>query len=176
MKQNIFNLLIIASVIAGSVLVTSCDEGYTINTKEMIQDEQDLMKEYLLTVEDTLAADGDSINRLETDGYLFFELLEGTSDSVEVGKKVGFRYVYYEITRDSVGVPFIYPYSSNYHSENPRTYTVGEVNPSDGLFSGIDLAIRHMTYGSKARVFVSSSLWTQDYTPRIIDLEVTYVE
>jgi hypothetical protein len=176
MKRNIFNLLIILSVIAGSVFVTSCDEGYRINTKKMIQDEQDLMQDYLLTVEDTLAANGDSINRMESEGYLFFELQEGTGDPVEVGKKVAFRFVYYEIVRDSTGVSFIYPYSSNYHSEYPRSYTVGDVNPSNGLYSGIDLAISHMTYGSKARVFVSSSLWTQDYTPRVIDLEVTYVE
>jgi hypothetical protein len=176
MKRNILNLLVLVSVVAGSVFVTSCDEGYTINTKEMIQDEQDLMNEYLFSVDDTLAANGDSINRLATDGYVFFELQEGNGDTVVVGKNVAFRYVYYEIARDSTGVPFIYPYSSNYHSEYPRTYKVGEVDAYNGLYTGIDLAIRNMTYGSKARVFVSSSLWTQDYKPRVIDLEVTYVE
>ncbi len=176
MKRNIFNLLFLVSVIAGSIFMNACDDGYRINTKKMIQDEQELMNDYLNSVKDTLAANGDSIDRLDSLGYVFFELNKGTEDSVQLGKKVGFRYVYYEITRDSTGVPFIYPYSSNYHSEYPKTYTAGEVNVYDGLYSGIDLALRNMSRGSKARVFVSSSLWNQDYTPRVIDLEVTYVE
>lgn len=189
MKRNILNLLFLVSVIAGSIFMNACDEGYRINTKKMIQDEQELMNDYLsrvvdpatsATVKDTLAANGDSIDRLDSLGYVFFELNKGTEDSVKSGKKVGFRYVYYEITRDSTGVPFIFPYSSNYHNEEPKTYSVsynvGEGNVYNGIYSGIDLALRHMAYGSKARVFVSSSLWNQDYTPRVIDLEVTYVE
>jgi hypothetical protein len=175
MKRNVFNLLIFVSVIAGSVFVTSCDEPYTINTKKMIQDEQDLMNEYLLIVEDTLAAYGDSINRLDSLGYVFFELEEGTGEPIMDGEKVAFRYMYFEIARDSAGVPGIYPYLSNYEEQYPRSYTKGEVDPRSGLYSGIDLAIGHMSFGSKARVFVSSSLWDQRYTPRVIDLEVTYV-
>ncbi len=184
MKNITFNLLLIASVFIGSIVLKSCDEPYTINTKKMISDEQELMTDYLnlevdssLTVEDTLAAIGDTINKLEDDGYLYFELEEGSSgDSVRIGKDVGYRYTYFEIVRDTTGVPFIYPYESNMGSEYPVTYKVGNPDPRNGIFSGIDLAIRHMNYGTKARVFVSSSLWRNDYTPRIVDLEVTYVE
>ena len=176
MKRNIFNLLFLVSVIAGSIFMNACDDGYRINTKKMIQDEQKLMNDYLNSVKDTLAANGDSIDRLDSMGYVFFELTPGNGDSVKVGKNVGFRFVYYEIARDSTGVPNIYFNNSNYHDEYPKTYTVGEVSPYDGIYSGIDLALRQMAYGSKARVFVSSSLWNQDYTPRVIDLEVTYVE
>jgi hypothetical protein len=45
-----------------------------------------------------------------------------------------------------------------------------------GTYPGIDIAMRNMAYGTKARIFVLSSLCSNDYTPRVVDLEVTYVE
>lgn len=176
MRNIALKLVLITSVIVGSIFMNACDEGYTINTKKMIQDEQDLMDEYLKQVEDTLAEMGDTINKMEEQGYLFFELEEGTGDSVEIGKKVGYRYVYYQIARDSTDVATLYAYESNYRSEKPVTYTVGAPNAYDGIYEGIDLAIRNMKMGAKARVFITSSLWNNDYNPRAVDIEITYLE
>ncbi|WP_291856716.1 hypothetical protein [Marinilabilia sp.] len=177
MKRNVQNLLIFVSIIAGSVFMNACDEGYRINTKKMIQDEQDLLKEYLEIVEDTLAKQGTHFNYLDSLGYAFFELREGTGDSVTVGKKVGLRYVYYQIGRDSTDTPGIYFDRTNYENPEPLVYTVGDVDVYNGIFTGLDLAVQHMTYNSKAWVFISSSLWTrQDFTPRVLELELTYIE
>ncbi|MGM0375861.1 MAG: hypothetical protein ACQEQ0_03735 [Bacteroidota bacterium] len=49
-------------------------------------------------------------------------------------------------------------------------------NAYEGIYNGIDLGIRFMNFGSKARMIVSSSLWSNDYTPRVVDIEVTYIE
>jgi hypothetical protein len=177
MKRNVQNLLIIVSIIAGSVFMNACDEGYTINTKKMIQDEQDLLNEYLEIVEDTLSQLGAHFNYLDSMGYAFFELREGTGDSATVGKKVGLRYTYYQIGRDSTDTPGIYFSATNNDDPKPLVYTVGDIDVYSGIFSGLDLAVRHMTYNSKAWVFISSSLWTrQDFTPRVLELELTYLE
>jgi hypothetical protein len=89
---------------------------------------------------------------------------------------VAFRYNYYQIVRDSVGDPFLYGYASNYESPNPVKYMVGSVNSHPEVYRGIDLGIRYMKYGTRARILISSSLWNNDYKPRVAEIEVTYVE
>lgn len=176
MKKFFVNILLIVSVLLGSVMINACDDGYRIDTKKLIREEQELMEEYFNDEKDSLAQLGDSIDELKENGFAFFETQKGTEDSVRIGKKVGFRYVYYEIVRDSLGNAFLYPYDSNYRSPSPMIYTVGNTNIYNGIYTGLDIALQNMAYGSKARAFISSSLWTNDYTPRVIDLEVTYVE
>ncbi|PRY98308.1 hypothetical protein [Marinilabilia salmonicolor] len=178
MKRNVLNLLILISLIAGSVLMNACDEGYRINTKEMIREEQELMDEYLdIFVNDTVVETGRTLNYLDSLGYVFFETREGTDDTVKVGKKVGIRYVYYVIARDSTDTPGLYIDQSNYERPEPLVFTAGETDVYSGVFSGLNYAVTNMTYGSKAWVFISSSLWSrQDYTPRVLELEVTYLE
>lgn len=178
MKRIVLNLLILISLIAGSVLINACDEGYRINTKEMIQEEQELLDEYMeIFVNDTIVETGRSFNYLDSLGYAFFESREGTTDTVKFGKKVGLRYVYYVIARDSTDTPGLYIDQSNYESPDPLVYTVGNIDVYNGVFSGLDMAVKHMTYESKAWVFISSSLWSrQDFTPRVLELEVTYLE
>ncbi|WP_016778167.1 hypothetical protein [Anaerophaga thermohalophila] len=178
MKRISFKHTLIVLIIIVTASFNACDDGYRINTKEMIREEQDLMADYLDIVHDTLK--DVSYNVIDTAGdnsFLYFELKQGTGDSVKVGKEVGFRYMYFEIARDTTGVPFIYPYASNYESDSPFTYVVGNTNMyQGGTYPGIDIAMRNMAYGTKARIFVLSSLWSNDYTPRVVDLEVTYVE
>jgi hypothetical protein len=177
MRNIALNLLLIATVFLTTLFFSACDEGYTINTKEMIREEQELMADYLKTVKDTLTDYSVSvIDSMDEQGYVFFELEEGTGDSVQIGKQVGFRYTYYQIARDSSGVAFMYPYQSNRNSAFPTTYTAGTTNAYNGLYSGLDLAVRFMKFGTKGRVFLSSSLWNNDYTPRAVDIEITYLE
>jgi len=172
------NLLLIAAIFLGSLFFNSCDEGYRINTQEMMDEEQQLIDDYLEIVKDTLDESTVSmIDSMEERGYVFFEQEEGDEDfPVEAGKEVGFRYTYYEIVRDSADNVFLYPYESNRGAENPTMYTVGAPSAYQGIYNGIDVGVRLMNYGSKARMVVSSSLWSNDYTPRVVDLEVTYIE
>ncbi len=178
MKNIALNLLLIASIFLGTILFNACDEGYRINTKENIREEQELMDDYLYLVKDSLDTISTRVvDSLENQGYLFYELEEGVGDTARVGKEAAFRYVYYEIARDSTGTPVLYRTNSNYSSESPAIYTVGEPVPSAGIFSGVDEAIQNMTYDSKALVFISSSLWlTRDFIPRVIEIELTYLE
>ncbi|PWD98325.1 hypothetical protein [Marinilabilia rubra] len=178
MKNISINILLILAVLAGSVMINACDEGYRINTKELLQEEQALMEEYFNEEKDSLAQLGDSIDDLRTNGFAFFETQEGTGDSVKVGKKVGFRCIYYEIVRDSLGVPFLFESYNNYGDPSPKIYIAGNPDIYNNIYPGVDEAIKNMTYGSKARAFISSRLWTgnYDYTPWVVDLEVTYLE
>ena len=184
MKNIAIKLLIIASVFGGTLVFNACDEGYRINTKKMIQDEQDLMEDYLqkevndsMTVKDTLTEISSRVvDSMESEGFLFFELRKGSTDTVRIGKEVGYRFNLFEIARDSAGTPEIYFGGSNFGSDSPLIYTAGNPDVRRGVYAGIDQATRLMSRGSKARVFVSSSLWTNDYRPRVIDIEVTYVE
>lgn len=172
------NLLLIAAIFLGSLFFQSCDEGYRINTQKMREEEQQLIDSYLDIVQDTLEESSVTmLDSMEERGYVFFLLEEGEEDyPVEAGKEVGYRYTYYEIVRDTTGQARIYPTHSNRGAEKPTIYTVGAPSPYDGIYNGIDLGIRFMNFGSKARMIVSSSLWGNDYTPRVVDLEVTYIE
>ncbi|MGM0532635.1 MAG: hypothetical protein ACQER7_14905 [Bacteroidota bacterium] len=172
------NLLLIAAIFLGSLLFKSCDEGYRINTQEMMDEEQQLIDDYLDIVKDTLQESSVTmLDSMEERGFIFFELEEGEEDyPVEAGKEVGYRYTYYEIVRDSADNTMLYPYQSNRGEEKPTIYTVGAPNAYEGIYNGIDLGIRFMNFGSKARMIVSSSLWSNDYTPRVVDIEVTYIE
>lgn len=173
----VFRLLLIAAIFIGTLLTNGCDEGYRINTQEMMAEEQELIEDYLDIVKDTLEdASVMTIDSMEEKGYVFFELEKGEGDSVEVGKEIGYRYTFYEIVRDSSDNAVLYPYQSNRGSENPVVYTVGAPSIYEGVYPGIDLGLRFMHYGSRARMIVSSSLWGNDYTPRVVDLEVTYLE
>ncbi|MFO8000309.1 MAG: hypothetical protein R6U46_03630 [Marinilabilia sp.] len=177
MRNIVLNLLLIGTIFLGSLFFNACDEGYRINTKEMIREEQELIEDYLAENEDSLTQVSVSVkDSMESQGYVFFEMKRGEGDSVTVGKEVGFRYTYYEIVRDSTGKAVLYPYQGNEGSENPASYIVGAPNPRDGIFEGIDLGMRSMKLGSKARMVISSSLWNNDYTPRVADIEVTYLE
>ncbi|MFW6043232.1 MAG: hypothetical protein ACOC1E_01165 [Marinilabiliaceae bacterium] len=172
------NLLLVAAIFLGSLFFKSCDEGYRINTQEMMDEEQQLIEDYLEIAQDTLEDSSVSvIDSMEERGYMFFELEEGDKDlPVEAGKEVGFRYTYYEIVRDTADNAALYPYQSNRGEDDPTIYTVGAPSAYEGVYEGIDVGIRHMNFGSKARMIVSSSLWGNDYTPRVVDLEVTYIE
>ncbi len=172
------NLLLIAAIFLGSLLFPSCDDGYRINTQEMMEEEQTLISDYLDIVQDTLKESSVSMrDSMENLGYVFFLLEKGEEDfPVEAGKEVGYRYTYYEIVRDTTGQARIYPTHSNRGAENPTIYTVGAPNPYNNIYNGIDLGIRFMNFGSKARMVVSSSLWRNDFTPHVVDLEVTYIE
>ena len=178
MRKVTLNILLIGAVITGSILVNACSKGYRINTKKMIQDEKTLMEDFVLEQDDSISGIKDSImSVLEQDGMVYFETQEGTGDSVKSGKQVGFRYTYYKVVRDTLGVPFLYPWESNYSSESPRIYTVGNTNVyNGGVYQGWDMALQRMAYGTKARAYIFSSLWSNDYVPKVIDLEVTYVE
>ncbi|SFE91067.1 hypothetical protein [Thermophagus xiamenensis] len=178
MKNIILTFLIAAIMILSSVFLNSCDEGYTINTKELLREEQVLMNIYYDLVADTLKdVSFHVVDTAEDKTFVYFELEQGTDDSVQVGKLAGFRYVFYEILEDTVGSAFLYPYSSNYHSDEPFVYTVGNTSIyQGGTYPGIDLALRNMALGTRARVFIGSALWTNDFVPRVVDLEVTYVE
>ena len=178
MKRISLKHTLIVLIIIVTASFNACDDGYRINTKEMIREEEQLMADYLDIVHDTLKnVSYNVIDTAEDNSFLYFELKQGAGDSVQVGKAVGFRYMYFEIVRDTAGIPFIYPYASNYESDSPFTYVVGNTNTyQGGIYPGIDIAIRNMAYGTKARVFLRSSLWNNDYTPRVADLEVTYVE
>jgi hypothetical protein len=177
MKRISFKHSLIVLIIIVTASFNACDDGYRINTKELIREEQELMTDYLDIVYDTLKAISyNVIDTAEDNSFLYFELKQGTGDSVQVGKEVGFRYMYFEIARDTAGTPFIYPYASNYDYD-PFVYTVGNTNLyQNGTYPGIDIAVRNMAYGTMARIFVLSSLWNNDYTPRVVDLEITYVE
>jgi len=178
------NLLLIAAIFTGSLFFKSCDDGYRINTKEMRNEEKQLIEDYRNVVEDTLKKSSVSvIDSMEERGYIFFKLEKGEEDyPVEVGKEVGFRYTYYQIVRDSAENAVLVPYQSNSASEiskgteDPKIYTVGTHNRHRDIYSGIDIGIRFMHLHSKARMIVSSSLWGNDYTPRVVDIEVTYIE
>lgn len=181
MKRISLKHTLIVLIIIVTASFNACDDGYRINTKEMIREEQELMDDYLKIVYDTLKdVSYNVIDTAEDKSFLYFELKQGTGDSVQVGKEVGFRYMYFEIARDTTGTPLIYSYASNYESDRPFTYIVGNTSmyqdPNQGVtYPGVDIAIRNMAYGTKARVFLRSSLWNNDYTPRVVDLEVTYV-
>lgn len=158
--------------------MNSCNDGYSIDTKKLTKEEKELMADCLKEgARDSLEQISDTtIDKLEEAGYIFFERKKGTGDSIKVGKAVGFRYKYYAIARDSTGMPFIYQYGNNYSVENPTIYTFGTTDVYNGIYSGLNYAIGHMTYGSEATVFILSSIWNSDYNPRVIDLKVTYVE
>ncbi|MGM0377341.1 MAG: hypothetical protein ACQEQ0_11225, partial [Bacteroidota bacterium] len=108
------NLLLIAAIFLGSLLFKSCDEGYRINTQEMMDEEQQLIDDYLDIVKDTLQESSVTmLDSMEERGFIFFELEEGEEDyPVEAGKEVGYRYTYYEIVRDSADNTMLYPYQS----------------------------------------------------------------
>ncbi|MGQ1889770.1 hypothetical protein ACT29H_04950 [Thermophagus sp. OGC60D27] len=178
MKNITLKLLLTGFIIMALIVIPACDDGYTINTKKMLAEEKALMEDYYFDVVDTLKeVSYNIVDTADDKTFVYFELRQGSGDSVKVGKVVGFRYVYYEIASDTTNTPFIYPYASNYHSDDPYIYTVGNTNTyQGGIYPGIDLALRNMAYGTKARVFIGSSLWTNDFVPRVVDLEVTYIE
>ena len=178
MKNITSKFLLVGFIIATFFSINACDDGYTINTKKLLLEEQELMMDYYDLVSDTLkAVSYNVVDTADDKTFVYFELRQGTGDSVEVGDVVGFRYVFYEIVRDTTDTAFIYPYSSNYHSDEAFVYTVGNTSTyQGGTYPGVDLALRNMAYGTKARVFIGSSLWNNDFTPRVVDLEVTYME
>ncbi len=47
MKNIAVNLFLIVFVFLGVTFFSACDDGYTINTKEMIKEEEDLIDDYL---------------------------------------------------------------------------------------------------------------------------------
>jgi hypothetical protein len=180
MKNIILKALFVFSVLSGSVLMNSCDDGYkSIDTKKLAREEKELMEDYLKNgARDSLKEISDTvIDKLEDLGYLFFGRKKGTGDSIKVGMTVGFRYKFNLISRDSTGIPFSFPYGDNYSEEKPKIYTFGTTDVYSGIYPGLNYAIGHMTYGSEATIVVLSDTWTiRDYVPSVIDLKVTYVE
>lgn len=158
-------------------MFNACDEGYRINTKKLIREEQELMEDFVLD-QDSLKDIQDSIlDVLEQDGLVYFETSPGTGDSVMPSQKIAFRYTFYEVVRDSLGNPFLWPQGSNMSSESPYTYVTGNTNYyNNGVYPGWDMVLQKMALGTKARAYIFSSLWDNQYTPRVIDFEVTYVE
>lgn len=159
---------------------SACEDNvYRINSKKLLQEEQDLLSEYLELHEDSLAeaAVGIIDKRLES-GLILFRMEEGTGDSVTIGKQVGFRFTLYRLARDTMEVPALFLSGSNLGDLEPVIYQAGSVTPLSGG-GGLDEGIRFMRWGEKAKMILPSTIWNgsrNDFATRVIDVEVTYLE
>lgn len=168
-------LFMFVALIAGIFFIASCDEGYRINTQKMMREEQELLEEYLKEHGDSLKEVAIDTTNLPS-GLIFFKMKEGTGDTVQVGKRVAYRYSLYRLLRDSLNVPTLYLAGSNEESVEPAEYVAGAVDPRRSVYGGMDEGIRRMRRGEKAKLIIPSPLWSSDFVTRVMDVEVTYVE
>ncbi|TAJ08673.1 hypothetical protein DMA11_20975 [Marinilabiliaceae bacterium JC017] len=160
------------------VLSVGCEKNNRKSPKQLLAEEMALLDEFYAKSDSFKVwvdrADGDTIDNRETSGLMYFQLEEGTGDTVQVGKMVGYRFQMYYLARDSAGAPTLWDRGNNYGQASPIEYMAGQPNPRNGIYTGLDQGIRYMKRFGKSRLIIPSPIGGGDYWTRIYEVEVTY--
>lgn len=167
---------VVALLLMGGGFV-SCDDPYanSVDYAELEAGEKELRELFYNSVKDTIAA-VETIDRMETEGWVAFIMEEGSDDPIQVGRRVSFRYNYSTVFRnvedgDTTAVAVVQ--YSNYNKPELVEYTVGALsNTQSEVFQGVDLAMRHMNLYGKAYIIMAHSLAQDDYYPWVAEIEV----
>lgn len=163
------------------VLGVGCDDPYAnrVDYSKLQEEEAELRMDYLNDVLDSLMEiSTDTIDKMEEEGWVSFEIEKGSTDTVEIGKRVSYKYTYYYVFRDEESdEPRRQAGFSNIGSETLTTYTVGSIGQQDTeVLQGVDLAIRHMCLYGKSFVLMSHSLARNDYMPIVAEIEIVSMD
>ncbi len=183
---------LIFSLLTGLVLFASCKKDDIKSPSELYAEEMAILEKFKKTDtykswfdEAELVADSsDATGRYQ--GLVYFQLKKGylvtyegdtvKGDTVLLGKRVGIKYDLYYIM-DSVGAeePFLVKVASNMNSGDPVTYTVGSPDPTQGIYTGVDLGVRFMNAYGESRMLFPSTLGGNDYVSRVVEVKITYM-
>ncbi len=157
-----------------------CNDPYgnRIDYTKLQQEEAELRKDFFKDVLDSLMEiSTDTIDKMEEEGWVSFEIEKGSTDSILVGKRVAFKYTYYYVLRDESGDTRRMARFTNVGTETLATYTVGSVGQQDTeVIPGVDLAIRHMSLYGKSYILMSHSLAFNDYYPVVAEVEIVSID
>ncbi|GAO28824.1 hypothetical protein [Geofilum rubicundum] len=169
-----------AAIIMSLSVATGCDDPYAnqVDYGKLEKEEADLRLAFFDLVKDSLLElSTDSVDKLDEEGWVSFEIEKGSSDSVMAGKRVAFKYTYYYVFRDDEGVPVLSPKNTNIGTGTLATYTVGSMGQQDSeVLPGVDLAIRHMCLYGKSYILMTHSLAFNDYYPVVAEIEVVAMD
>ncbi|WP_146697742.1 hypothetical protein [Geofilum rhodophaeum] len=167
---------VVALLLMGGGFI-ACDDPYanSVDYAKLEAGETELREMFYNSVKDTIPA-VETIDRMETEGWVAFIMEKGSDDPIQVGRRVSFRYTYSTVFRDvedgyTTAVAIVQ--YSNYNSPELVEYTVGALsNTQSEVFQGVDLAMRHMNLYGKAYIIMVHSLAQNDYYPWVAEIEV----
>jgi len=197
-KMNIKKIIkpLILSLFIGLMFLASCKKEDIKSPSELYAEEMAILEKFKETDtyknwfdEAELALDSsDAEGRYH--GLVYFQLKKGylkfydennqldsvMGDTVLLGKSVGIRYNMYYIM-DSVGAeePYLVKVGSNMTKGDPINYRVGNPDPSQGIYQGIDLGVRFMNAYGESRILFPSNLGGNDYISRVVEVKITYM-
>lgn len=158
-----------------------CDDPYgnQVDYSKLKAEEVEMRMAFYKDIKDSLMEiSTNSVDKMDEQGWVSFELEKGSSDSVRVGKRVSFKYTYYYVLKDEEsGKLRAQAGFSNIGSETLTTYTVGQnLQQETEVLAGVDLAIRHMCLYGKSYVLMSHSLARNDYYPMVAEIEIVALD
>jgi len=178
--MNIQSVLkpVVVVFLLGVTLFTSCKKDDQKSPSELYAEEMALLEKFKET--DTYKGWFDEaemvIDSSDYNGLVYFQLEKGWGDTVLVSKRVGIRYTMYYVL-DSVGAeePYLTKVMSNKGANDPLVYVVGNPDPYNGVYPGMDLGIRYMNCYGTSRILFPSTLGGNDYVTRVVELTITYI-
>lgn len=172
----------VAVLIMVLMVGVGCDDPYSNRidyTKLQIEETELRMAFYEREKSNLMEISTDSVDKMDTDGWVSFEIEKGSSDSVLVGKRVSFKYTYHYMLRDEeTGEARLSTQTiTNVGSPSLATYTVGSRGQQDTeVLDGVDKAIRHMYLYGKSYIIMSHSLAYSDYYPIVAEIEIVSMD
>jgi hypothetical protein len=177
---DIVKKFLVAGLVMGLIVLSACEKNTRKSPKVLLEEEMELLERFKET--DTYKSWSeeaelvlDSVVRGDTLRY--YQLLEGSGDTVRFGRRATFRYNMYYVL-DSLGAeePFLSPVAlTNYGAPDPSEYIVGQPDVYSGVYVGLDIGIQFMKRYGKSRILVPSPLGANDYLTRVYEVEITYL-
>ena len=171
--KSILKYLLVVAI--ATVLAVSCEDPYKpIDYSQLEKDELELLEKYL--DKNLVALKTGALNTIINDTLHYFEMEKGVGDSIQKGDIVGFRYNYYKIIMGDDDKPALNANPlSNYSSESPHIYVVGDASNKNFPGVGIDKGIRYMRHLGKSKMIIKSQYDARNYYTLFAEIEVTHL-
>lgn len=176
LSKKCLSCFVVGLLLMGGGFV-ACDDPYanSVDYAKLEAGEKELREMFYNSVKDTIPA-VETIDRMETEGWVAFIMEKGSDDAIKAGQLVSFRYSYSTVFRDvedgDTTAVAVVQYS-NYNKPELVEYTVGALSSNQSeVLQGVDLAMRHMNLYGKAYIIMAHSLARGDYYPWVAEIEV----